>query len=172
MLIHVTISDEHRAYLIRTQLVGPAVINFALSASIAWYLYHEAPYILVWHPRGIVTDAVISLFVISFLTCLITTPWVKLAVTYGKVSPLQWRRADHSWLGQLPSSLLLRSMVFGLLGAVVGGLILISGLMVLRIPGMWLAQLVVFKGIYSAVIAVIVSQLVALCALADAGTAT
>ena len=172
MSIHVTIPDEHRAYLIRTQLVGPAVINFTLNASIAWYLYREAPYILVWQTQGIATDAVISLFVISFLVCLITTPWVKLAVTYGKVSPLQWRRQDHPWLGWLPSSLLLRSMVFGLLGAVAGGLILMGGLMVLSVPGMWLTQFVVFKGIYAAVVAVIVSQLVALCALADANPAT
>ena len=167
-----TIPDEHRAFLIRTQLVGPAAVNFTLNASIAWYLYRQAPYISVWHPQGIVTDAVISLFVISFLACLVTTPLVKLAVTYGKVSPLQWRRADHPWLGQLPSSLLLRSIVFGILGAVAGGLILIGGLTVLSVPGMQLVQFVIFKGIYAAVVAVIVSQLVAICALADASTAT
>jgi hypothetical protein len=171
-LAPVKLPAEHRAYVLRTQLVGPALFNAAVCTSFAWFFYSDYSFIPFWHPQGIAVDALISLFLIPSLTCLIGTPLIKLAIVHGPLSPLPWRRADHRWLGRLPESLLRRSLAFGRLGVIVGGPILLGVMAATGYPGLWLSYFLVFKAIYSALVAMIVAPIVAVCALADASSAT
>ena len=163
---------EHRAYLLRTQFVGPALINVVVCTSFAWFFYGDYSFIPFWHPQGIAVDALIALFLIPSLTCLIGTPLIKLVIVHGTLSPLTWRRADHRWLGRLPESLPRRSLAFGLLGVIIGGPILLGAMAATGYPGLWLSYFLVFKGAYSALVAMIVAPIVAVCALADASSAT
>lgn len=72
-----SISDAHRSYLIREQVITPALINCALNGIIAWLIFHARPTIPIWGEGGLVMDTVVTLFLLPAITCLIVTPLVR-----------------------------------------------------------------------------------------------
>jgi len=162
----VALSEKHRAWLIREQVIAPAAINFALNAGIAWLLFRGRGVVSLWGEGGIAQDAIATLFLLPFLTCLIVTPLVRRALGAGKVPPLDGVMGLPEPILRLPRALLGRAAALGLGGILVGAPLVLGAVAVaggaLAVP-----TLVVAKGVYTAALAALVGPLIALRALAE-----
>ena len=159
------LSEKHRAWLIREQVIAPAAINFALNAGIAWLIFRGRGLVPLWGEGGIAQDAIATLFLLPFLTCLIVTPLVRRALRAGKLPPLDAAVALPA-AERLPRPLLGRAAVLGL-GGVAGGAPLVLGAVALAGGALAVSTLVLAKGVYTAALAALVGPLIALRALAD-----
>jgi hypothetical protein len=167
----IAISQQHRSYLVREQMITPALFNLALNAGIAWLIFRSRPIIPVWGEGGLVFDTIATLFLLPFCTSLIVTPLVRKAVAGGKVPPLEWRSADHVFFGRLPASVWWRSVAIGGLAVLAGFPLILGGLSVAGVAGLVPWKVVVLKGAYTALLASVVGPIIALCALSEASAA-
>ncbi|MGH9650557.1 MAG: hypothetical protein ACRD3I_08830, partial [Terriglobales bacterium] len=154
-------------YMIREQMIVPAVINFLLNAGIGWLIFRAHPRVPVWGESSFAQDALVTLFLLPFLICLIVTPLVRHELRKGKIAPLSWHRRDHPLLKLLPENLLGRAVVLGLLGVVAGAPFVLGGLWLAGVQTLSLACAVLLKGFYAAVLAALVSPPIAVWVLAD-----
>ena len=162
-----TLSEKHRAYLIREQVIAPALINFALNAVIAWLIFRGRGSVPLWGEGGMAQDSLATLFLLPFLTCLIVTPLVRRAVASGKVPPLDAAGAVPPLVLRLPRSLLARSTALGLGAVLAGAPLLLGGLVAAGATAFAVPSLVLGKGVYTALLAALVGPLIALRALAE-----
>ena len=160
------LSEKHRSWLIREQVIAPAVINFALNAGIAWLLFRGRGIVPLWGEGGVAQDAIATLFLLPFLTCLIVTPLVRRAVGAGKVPPLDAAIGLPRSIERLPRALLARAAALGL-GGIVAGAPLVLGAVVLAGGALAPATLVFSKGVYTAALAALVGPMIALRTLAE-----
>jgi len=162
-----TLSEKHRAYLVREQMIAPALINFALNVAIAWLIFRGRGRVPLWGEGGVAQDTFATLFLLPFLTCLIVTPLVRRAVASGKIPPLDAAGAVPPLASRLPRSLLARSAALGLGAVLVGAPLLLGGLAAAGVTALGVSSLVLGKGVYTALLAALVGPLIALRALAD-----
>ncbi|MBP1683905.1 MAG: hypothetical protein H6Q33_48 [Deltaproteobacteria bacterium] len=167
----VAISAAHRSYLFREQVIAPALMNCALNGIIAWLIFRARSSIPVWGDGGLVFDTIATLFLLPFLTCLIVTPLIRRGVAGGKVPPLTWRAAEHGVLGYLPLSVWGRGAVIGGLAVGAGLPIIFGGLSLAGVAHLAPMNVVVLKGVYTAMLAGLVGPVIALCAISDASPA-
>jgi hypothetical protein len=163
-----SISEAHRSYLIREQVMTPVLMNVALNGIIAWLIFRARPIIPVWGEGGLVLDTIATLFLLPFLTCLIVTPLVRRGVARGKVPPLAWRAADHAALGYLPLSVWGRGAAIGGLAVLAGFPLILGGLSLAGIGSLAPLNVVALKGAYTGVLAGLIGPVIALCAISDA----
>jgi hypothetical protein len=167
----VALSVAHRSYLVREQVITPALVNCALNGIIAWLMFRSRPSIPVWGGGGLVFDTIATLFLLPFLTCLIVTPLIRRGVAGGKVPPLAWRAADHAVLAYLPPSVWGRGAAIGGCAVVAGFPIILGGLSLAGIAHLAPLNVVALKGVYTAMLAGLVGPVIALCAISDASPA-
>jgi len=160
------LSEKHRSWLIREQVIAPAAINFALNAGIAWLIFRGRGLVPLWGEGGIAQDAIATLFLLPFLTCLIVTPLVRRAVGAGKVPPLDGAIGLPKVVERLPRALLGRAAALGL-GGVVGGAPLVLGAVALAGGALAVPTLVLAKGVYTGALAALVGPMIALRTLAE-----
>jgi len=79
------VRGEHRPGLIADELVGAAVVNFAINAAIAWVLTRGKPSLPASALAG---DTVVTAFVLPFITALVASPLVRFQVVRGLLPPL------------------------------------------------------------------------------------
>ena len=161
------LTEKHRAWLIREQVIAPAAINFALNAGIAWLIFRGRGVVPLWGAGGIAQDAVATLFLLPFLTCLIVTPLVRRALGSGKLPPLDAAIDLPRLVERLPRALLARAAALGLAG-VAGGAPLVLGAIAMAGGALAVPTLVLAKGVYTGALAALVGPLIALRTLAEA----
>jgi hypothetical protein len=162
-----TLSKAQRLFLVNEQIIGPAIINFVLNALIVWLVFRPSSSVPVWGDPGVAFDVSSTLFVLPLLTCLITTPLVRRAVQNGKVAPLAWGPADHSLLRRLPSGLFARAVVLGVATTLLTAPVVIVLLGFIGVQDVPLLTFAIAKGAFCAVVAMLVTPLAALYALAQ-----
>lgn len=162
-----TLSKAQRLFLVTEQVVGPAIINFVLNALIVWLVFRPSESVPVWGDPGVAFDVSSTMFILPLITCLITTPLVRHAVRSGKVPPLSWGPSDHSVLRRLPSSVFLRALVLGLITTVLTAPLVLLILAASGLETVPLVSFAVVKGLFCAAVAMLVTPLAALYALAQ-----
>ena len=65
------LNQEQRTFITREFTRNPAIINFIANGLIAWLTYGGRAGIPVWGTEGIISDIILTLFLLPFLTCLI-----------------------------------------------------------------------------------------------------
>jgi hypothetical protein len=160
------LSAKHRSWLIREQVIAPAVINFTLNAGIAWLLFRGRGVVPLWGEGGIAQDALATLFLLPFLTCVIVTPLVRRAVGAGKVPPLDAAIGLPASIERLPRALLARAATLGL-GGIVAGAPLVLGAVAVAGGALTVPTLVLSKGVYTAALAALIGPMIALRTLAE-----
>jgi len=160
------LSEKHRSWLIREQVIAPAVINFVLNAGIAWLIFRGRGVVPLWGEGGIAQDAIATLFLLPSLTCLIVTPLVRRAVGAGKVPPLDGAIGLPQVVERLPRALLGRAAALGL-GGVVAGAPLVLGAVAVAGGALAVPTLVLAKGVYTGALAALVGPMIALRTLAE-----
>ena len=154
---------DHRKYLTRQTLVGAAV-NLVLNGAIGWAVFRSLDRIPFLGSPSVSGDLVATAFLLPLLVCLIATPVVRAEVRGRAVEPAESSGPISRFL---PRRLLLRGIALGLLAAVTIAPLLIWGLQALGIQAMSFWPFVGFKAAFGAVLAALITPLVALRALMD-----
>jgi cytochrome P450 len=162
------LSLEEQRVIRRSFMLHPAVINFLLNGFVAWLIYGSS--VIIPLPT-LSVDTLLTCFLIPFLTCLIVAPIMRQLVRQGDMAAVAWQRADTVWLRWLPQGKWARALAIGLVSAVLGTLLISGFLRLLSLEGLPGSTFVWFKAGYTAVLAAIVTPLLALAALADESAA-
>jgi hypothetical protein len=161
------VSPLHRRYLLLDQGLGPAIFNLVVNALIAWGLFRGLAMVPLWGQQSIAGDTVATSFILPLLTCLIVTPIARHHVAHGKVTALGWTRVSHPVLDWLPAGTFWRALGFGVLCAATVGPAAVLVLLVLDVSGLAFGPFVIFKAAYAAILAALVTPVIAACAIAE-----
>lgn len=161
------LTEEQRLLLRRSFIITPAVINFVLIGGIAWVIHRGRSSVALWGADGMGIDIILTSFLLPFLTCLIVMPIVWRLFEQGDQSAVSWTRFDFWWLAWLPQGKWARAVEIGAATALGGSALLLSGLDLLKIENLSPNGAIVLKASYGAVLAGLVTPLLALASLAD-----
>ena len=164
-------SPAVRRYLLVEQGVGAAVFNFVLNAAIAWAMFRSVALVPLWGQQSIMGDTIGTCFLLPLITCLVATRLARGHVRAGKVAPLGWTRASHPVLGWLPQSTARRGVALGLACIALLAPLAFIALGLLGVAGLPFWRFVLFKAVFAALAAALVTPLVALWAIAEAPVA-
>jgi hypothetical protein len=163
--ISIRVSPEHRRYLVLEQGIGSGVFNLALNAAIAWLMFRGAATVPLWGQQSIAGDTLGTAFMLPLLTTLIASRVVRGHVRRGRVPAMAWPVAS---LGQhVPRRLGMRGAILGVVCLVAVALPATQALAAAGVAEMTLGRFVVFKALFAAGLAVVVTPLIARAALAD-----
>ena len=157
-------SPLHRRYLLLEQGIGAGVFNFVLNAAIAWALFRQMETVPLWGQQSIAGDTIGTAFMLPLMTTLIASRIVRGHVRKGRVPA--WVSGASRW-DRLPRGLFLRGVVLGIVCLVVAGLPATGALGVAGIAEMSFGNFIVFKALFAAALAVVVTPIIARLALAD-----
>jgi len=159
-------SPGHLRYLLLEQGVGAGVVNLVLNGVIAWALFRGVAVVPLWGTQSIAGDTIGTTFFLPFLTCLIVTRIVRRHMRTRQLGTLGWTRESHPPLGWLPVGTVRRGLMLGLVCAVGVGPPTVWTLSHLGVSTMPLWGFITFKATFAAVLAALVTPIIALWALA------
>jgi hypothetical protein len=151
-------------YLVLEQGVGSAIFNLFVNAAIAWAMFRGAATVPMWGEQSIGADTIGTTFFLPFLTCLIATRIVRAQVRRGRVPAFA---AIPSLVARLPRGTAVRGAVLGVIGIAAVGVPAAIALSQLGVTEMRFWPFVGFKAVFAAVLAAVVTPVVALYALAS-----
>lgn len=158
---------HHRRFLILEQGIGSALFNLVLNGVIAWALFRHLAVVPLWGRESIAGDTLGTCFFLPFFTALIVTPLVRRRVRSGGIDGLGWTRESHPRLGWLPAGTLRRALALGGLSLAVVGPLTLLGLHGLSVGELAFARFLAFKAVFAAVLALLVTPVISLWALAE-----
>jgi O-antigen/teichoic acid export membrane protein len=165
------VTPNYSKYLVGQAIAG-AVINLVLNGAIAWLLYRRLPRIPLHGPQSIAGDVVVTSFVLPLLICLIVTPLIRAEMRKERLPVRQWVSSGPHRAVRLPTNLLLRALVIGVLAALVVSPITIWALdRLVGAEGLAFWPFVVFKASLAAALAVVVTPILVMRTLQE-GRAT
>ena len=159
----------HRRYLFVEQCIGSAAVNFAINAAIAWLMFRSAASVPMWGQQSIASDTIGTTFFLPFLTGLIVTRMAQGRLRAGKLPALNWTRVSHPALDWLPRSTFRRSLTLGVACALTAAPPTIIALYAFDVGALHLWPFVAFKASFAAVLAAVVTPVIALWAIAEEG---
>lgn len=166
-LFDMTLTPAHRSLLLGQAAAG-FFLNLALNGGLAWLTSSpDAPALPLW-ARGncVAGDTIGTSFFLPLTTCLVLTYFMRRALRGGGVAPLA--RADlPGAVRWWPANSAARGAVIGLICALTIALATLAGLGAAGVESMTRGQIIVFKGIYTALLGLLVTPLFGLRALAD-----
>ncbi len=163
---------EHKRLLIVDECIGAAVVNFAINAALGWLAYRARPSLPLFGATSIATDTLATAFVLPLVTVLVATPLIRLGVARGKLPPLDPPIASPRGLPRRPRALLARGAVLGVASMLLVAAPFVAALALVGPQSVTPARMVWCKGGFAAVLAALVTPLVAWWALEDASTRT
>jgi hypothetical protein len=160
------LSTRHRRFLVIEQGAVPTVFNFALNGAIAWLLFRSVADVPLWGESSVGVDLLVTGFLLPFLTCLIVSAIVARHVGAGKVPPLPLAQLPHSrWFER---STWLRGALLGLVGVLFFAVPVVWALSLGQARPFPTGSFVVFKAVWAAMLALLVTPVIGWWALANA----
>jgi hypothetical protein len=164
----VELAAAHRTYALRDQGVGAAIVNFLINGAIAWLMFRSLAAVPLWGQQSIAGDTIGTGFFLPFMTCLIVTPLTLRQVRSGTLPEPAWSRLDHPLLARLPRGAAARGALLGAAGALLAAPPVVLALSILGVGELEFWSFIAFKSSFAALLAALVSPLIALAALGDA----
>jgi hypothetical protein len=159
-------SPHHTRFLILEQGIGSALFNLALNAGIAWVMFRHLTAVPFWGQESIAGDTLGTCFFLPFFTALIVTPLVRRRIRRGRLAALGWTRESHRWLTWLPAGTLQRAAVLGAWSLVLVGPLTLLALALASVGELALAPFIAFKAVFAAALALLVTPVISIWALA------
>jgi hypothetical protein len=147
------------------QAFGSVFVNSAIGLGFAWPLRHEA-HIDSWGYPSMASDTLISGFLLSVLTIVIGSLFVRLDVRLGRVEPLVQTKPWAS----APIGVWKRAAIFGPIFAIPSVLIALAVLGAMGQPHLTFGAFLLFKVIFTAVLGMVVTPFNAHAVLAGYGS--
>jgi hypothetical protein len=153
-------TNQYLAY----QAFGSVFVNSAIGLGFAWPLRHEA-HIDAWGYPSMASDTLISGFLLSVLTIVIGSLFVRLDVRLGRVEPLLQTKPWAS----APVGVWKRAAIFGPIFAIPSVLIALVVLGAMGQPQLTFGAFLLFKIVFTAVLGMVVTPFNAHAVLAGYG---
>ena len=150
------------AHYRREQVIGGALVNFAINAVLAWLLFRQMPQVPFVGAQSIVGDTLATALLLPLLLCLAATPTFR--SMFARRAVLRPARLPAA--GGLPHQPLLLGLLLGLLALLTLAPLTLWLLQLLQVEGMSFAGFVLFKAAFAAVLAALITPLVLQRALA------
>jgi hypothetical protein len=147
------------------QAVGSVFVNGAIGVGFAWPLRHEAR-IDAWGYPSVAADTLISGFLLSVLTIVIGSLFVRLDMRLGRVEPLVQAKPWAS----APVGVWKRAAIFGPIFAIPSVLIALVVLGAMGQPHLTFRAFLQFKIVFAAVLGMLVTPFNAHAVLAGQGS--
>ncbi|MEQ8405800.1 MAG: hypothetical protein RKE49_11940 [Oceanicaulis sp.] len=166
-------SKAHNAYI--TGETGFSVaLNVAISALFAWLVFPKTGQIELYGMSGMAFDLVPTTFMITFATSLALGLITGQRVRKGKIDrqpAAQWKAGLHLLIGRtLPSNPFVRAILWALSVSVVLVPLMIAGLELLDVRALSFTPFLIFKLIYGAVLALLITPPLLTSALLERGS--
>jgi len=160
------LSQEHRRFLLIDQCLIPTIVNFVMNGLIAWLLNRSASTIPLWQGSSVALDLIATAFILPFAICIIVSATIKSKVLSGKISPLLPNQFPNSrWFKRLA---LFRGLFLGILGVIFGALPILWALSLGQAQPFPVISYILFKAVWAALIASLITPIVGWWALANA----
>ncbi len=160
------LSKSHKLYLIKEQLLVPAILNLLINGLVAWLVFRNSEAINIWASSSIGSDLLLTGALLPFIMSLINSRLVAGKVHKDKIAPFP--KEDINANGWHNRSILLRSLLLGALGLLFFVLPTLFIVMQVWAEPISLWDFVIFKALWAAILAAIVSPMIAIWAIADA----
>ena len=134
------------------QAIGSVFVNSAIGVAFAWPRRHEEQ-IDVWGYPGVATDTLISGFLLSVLTIVVGSLFVRLDVRLGRVEPLVQTKPWAS----APVDVWKRAAIFGPIFAIPSVLIALAVLGAIGQPHLTFVAFLQFKIVFAALLGMLVT---------------
>jgi len=146
------------------QAIGSIVINGAIGFGTTWPRRHQTP-LFVWGHPSLASDTLSTAFLLSVLTVLMGSIFVRLDAKLGRVEPL---RTARTW-AWAPTNVWKRAMLFGPLWACAGTLVAFVILSAHPSPSVSFQEFITFKVAFSVLLGLVVTPINAQAVLVDIG---
>ena len=163
-----SLSNEHRRYLLVNQMAVPAIFNVVLNGLLAWLILRHNAFLTLWGEGAVGPDLLLTAFLLSFLSCLIVTKLINREITHGKVSRLASDQISDS--GWHTRSALARASLLGLAGVLLAAAPAVAALSWAGAEPMTVPWFVGFKAVWCGLLAAAISPLIAWWALSAAAS--
>jgi hypothetical protein len=161
----------NRRWLLVNALLVTVAINTIVNAAIAWLGVRGQDTISMWGvplaETSVFWNVVGTLFLLTGITCVLTTTAIRRDARRGSVVPLDWLRGDHLWLMTLPLSRWRRGVMLGALVTVVLAPPLVLALVVSGFPDLSREEFVAAQTAFAVLLGALVTPPIALFAMAD-----
>ena len=170
------LTPEHRSFMFWHAILGAAIVNLVLSALIAWLSVRNEDAVPRWavplvDRPSTIADTVGTFFILPLLTCLIFTAVARRELRHGRVEPLGWDWSPQSVLRRLPRSAWRRGVALGALCTAALGPPAVALIVVLGVGDLSTGEFVTYKAVFGVALGLVVTPIVALWALSEAGPA-
>ena len=149
---------------IKIETAISVVFNAVLSAAFAWFGFRGVSEVPLMGAQGMVVDLLPTTFMITFMTANIETLLTRKRMRAGTLAPLLPAPGAWAWL---PRPWLWRALVLALLATAVAVPAMAGLFLLLGIEGLPFHIFVVYKLVYSALLALLVTPLILRLALGD-----
>lgn len=162
----IELSPELRKNL-RVETAISIVANTIVSGLFAWGIFHGVEVIPLWGAKGIAVDLIPTVFMITLALTIALTLITRGRIRKGKLPRPAWSRKDLGLIRLMPANVGLRAFAFAALMTVILVPLSVLLLVVANVSDMSFNVFFVFKLIYGAMYAVLVTPLILLRAFAD-----
>ena len=122
---------------------------------------------MFWGENGLFIDLVMTVVFMTFMMTLAMTPLYRGRISKGKAPATSWLRSEHPVLRLFPGPSLFRAIAVAIVIALIllpASTVLLLALKDFPISFGWM---IAFKSIYGALIGLVVTPLIAICAMSD-----
>jgi hypothetical protein len=134
------------------QAFGSVFVNSAIGLGFAWPRRHEA-HIATWGYSSVASDTLLSGFLLSVLTIVVGSLFVRLDIRLGRVAPLVQTKP---WMAA-PLGVWKRAAIFGPIFAIPAVLMALAILGAMDHPHLTFAAFLQFKVVFTALLGMVVT---------------
>lgn len=158
------LSKRHRRFLLVDQCAIPTGVNFVANGLISWVANHSATTVPLWGGSSVGFDLLATASLMPFLLCVLVSPQITKQVRTGKVQSLPRTQLPISSLFRRPTWQ--RGLFLSLMGVIFAGLPVVWALTIGQVDSIPVTSLVLYKAVWSALLAAMISPVVGWWALA------
>lgn len=162
------LSQAQRKYLVRDQMIGGAILNGPINALFAWLTFRGHGGAPMQGDPSILNDVIGTSVLLPLIICLIGTPLIRKFVHAGKIQAWVTPSAERTMLLWLPSNPVLRGLILSLAALATLAPMLLGVLLAFGVQHMSVGGYATLKLFYCALLAALVSPLVAAYVMATA----
>ncbi|HEY6394141.1 MAG TPA: hypothetical protein VIX12_01915 [Candidatus Binataceae bacterium] len=163
MIFGEPLTQAQRRYLLVDNGVGAFIINFIIAGVMGWLIFRNSTQVPLWGRSSIAGDTIGTSILLPLITCLIVTPIARSQIRAGRLVSLRGGRASN-WF---PRNTFLRGLLIGALSLLALMPITLLGLRVAGVDSMSLRHFLLFKTVFAALEAALVTPFLALLAISS-----
>ncbi len=162
------LKPNHRQFLLKETIIS-TFVGGLINLVITFFIFRSQEAIMLWGKGGVFFDLIPTIFFMTSGMVLGMTPSYRGRIMKGKAPAAPWPRKKHALLRLLPGPFGVRALVLGVVALIL--LLPVSTVLLMSLKDFPISfnEMLVFKTFYGAMIGLVFTPVIALCAMADKG---